>query len=168
VDARTSDNDAFAMTMPSDRELVFTRVFNAPRQRVFDAWTKPEHLVRWYGCHSSSLVVCEVDLRVGGSYCFVARMADGTEHALSGVYRDIAPPERLVFTQRFNDDPDKEALVALLFEERHGKTTMTMTALYRSAEDRQAVLDIGVARGTTETFERLAALLADQLADTRA
>jgi uncharacterized protein YndB with AHSA1/START domain len=168
VDARTSDNDAFALTMPSDRELAFTRVFNARRQRVFDAWTKPEHLVRWYGCHSSSLIVCEVDLRVGGSYCFVARMTDGTEHALSGVYRHIVPPERLVFTQRFNDDPDKEALVAILFEERNGKTTMTMTALYRSAEDRQAVLDIGVARGMTETFERLAALLADQLANTTA
>jgi uncharacterized protein YndB with AHSA1/START domain len=168
VDARTSDNDAFALTMPSDRELAFTRVFNARRQRVFDAWTKPEHLVRWYGCHSSSLIVCEVDLRVGGSYCFVARMTDGTEHALSGVYRDIVPPERLVFTQRFNDDPNKEALVALLFEERNGKTTMTMTALYRSAEDRQAVLDIGVARGMTETLDRLAALLADQLANTTA
>jgi uncharacterized protein YndB with AHSA1/START domain len=168
VDARKSDNDAFALTMPSDRELVFTRVFDAPRGRVFDAWTRPEHLVRWYGCHSSSLIVCEVDLRVGGSYCFVARMADGTEHGLSGIYRDIVPPERLVFTQRFNDDPNKEALVALLFEERNGKTTMTMTALYRSAEDRQAVLDIGVARGMTETFERLAALLADQRADTTA
>ena len=168
MDARTSDNDAFALTMPSDRELVFTRVFNAPRQRVFDAWTKPEHLVRWYGCHSSSLIVCEVDLRVGGTYCFVARMTDGTEHALSGVYRDIVSPERLVFTQSFNDDPNREALVAILFEERNGKTTMTMTALYRSAEDRQAVLDIGVARGMTETFERLAALLADQLANTTA
>jgi uncharacterized protein YndB with AHSA1/START domain len=168
VDARTGDSDAFALTMPSDRELVFTRVFDAPRRYVFDAWTKPEHLVRWYGCHRSSLIVCEVDLRVGGSYCFVARMTDGTEHALSGVYRDIAPPERLVFTQRFNDDPDKEALVALLFEERNGKTTMTMTALYRSAEDRQAVLDIGVARGMTETFERLATLLADQPANTTA
>ena len=168
MDAKTSDNDDFALTMPSDRELAFTRVFNAPRRRVFEAWTKPEHLVRWYGCHSSSLIVCEVDLRVGGNYCFVARMTDGTEHALSGVYRDIVSPERLVFTQRFNDDPNKEALVAILFEERNGKTSMTMTALYRSAEDRQAVLDIGVARGMTETFERLAALLADQLANTTA
>jgi uncharacterized protein YndB with AHSA1/START domain len=168
VDARTSDNDAFALTMPSDRELVFTRVFNAPRQRVFDSWTKPEHLVRWYGCYSSSLIVCEVDLRVGGTYCFVARMTDGTEHALSGSYRDIAPPERLVFTQRFNDDPDKEALVAIQLDERNGKTTMTMTALYRSAEDRQAVLDIGVDRGTAEALERLAAFLADQLANTTA
>jgi uncharacterized protein YndB with AHSA1/START domain len=156
VDARTRDSDAFSLATPSDRELVFTRVFNAPRQRVFDAWTKPEHLKAWYGCHTSSLVLCEVDLRAGGAYRFVARLDDGSEHAISGVYRDIAPPERLVFTHRFNDDPGKEALVALQFDERNGKTTMMMTALYRSAEDRQAVLDIGVDRGTTESFERLA------------
>lgn len=155
MDARTRDSDPFALTMPSDRELVFTRVFNAPRQRVFDAWTKPEHLVHWYGCHSSSLVACDVDLRVGGAYRFVARMTDGSEHPISGVYRDIAPPERLVFTQRFNDDPGHEALVALQLDERNGKTTLTMTALYRNAEDRKAMLDIGVERGTAEMLERL-------------
>jgi uncharacterized protein YndB with AHSA1/START domain len=155
VDARTRDS-AFALEMPSDRELVFTRVFNAPRRLVFEAWTKPEHLMSWYGCHSSSLIVCEVDLRVGGAYRFVARLADGTEHALSGVYRDIAPPARLVFTHRFNDHPNQEALVALQFDEHNARTTMTMTALYRSAEDRKAVLDFGVDRGTAESFERLA------------
>jgi uncharacterized protein YndB with AHSA1/START domain len=155
VDARTRDSDAFSPA-PSDRELAFTRVFNVSRRHVFDAWTKPEHLKAWYGCHTSSLVLCEVDLRVGGAYRFVARLDDGSEHTISGVYRDIAPPERLVFTHRFNDDPGKEALVALQFDERNGKTTMTMTALYRSAEDRQAVLDIGVDRGMAESFERLA------------
>src|SRR5688500_19379995 len=76
VDARTRDSDAFSPT-PSDRELVFTRVFNAPRRHVFDAWTKPAHLVSWYGCHRSSLVVCEVDLRLGGAYRLVVRMDDG-------------------------------------------------------------------------------------------
>ncbi len=156
MDARTRDNDAFALAMPSDRELVFTRVFNAPRRRVFDAWTKPEHLKAWYGCQRSSLVVCEVDLRTGGAYRFVARLDDGTEYTISGVYRDIAPPERLVFTHRFNDDPGKEALVALQLDERNGKTTMVMTSLYRSVEDRKAVLDIGVDRGTAESLERLA------------
>jgi len=156
VDARTRDSDAFALTTPSDRELVFTRVFNAPRQSVFDAWTKPEHLKAWYGCHRSAMLMCEVDLRVGGTYRFRSRLDDGTEYTISGIYRDIAPPERLVFTHRFNDDPGKEALVALQFDERNGKTTMTMTALYRSAEDRKAVLDIGVDRGTAESFERLA------------
>ena len=155
MDARTKDSAAFALAMPSDREIVFTRVFNAPRHRVFDAWTKPEHLLHWYGCHSSSLVVCEIDLCVGGAYRFVARMADESEHPISGVYRDIAPPERLVFTQRFNDDPSNEALVALQLDERNGKTTLTMTALYRSSEDRKAVLDIGVEKGTAEMLQRL-------------
>ncbi len=157
MDARTRDSDAISPATSSDRELAFTRVFNAPRRHVFDAWTKPEHLVSWYGCDRSSLVVCEVDLRVGGAYRFVVRMNDGGgEHAISGVYRDIAPPERLVFTHRFNDDPGKEALVAIQLDERDGKTTMVMTALYRSAEDRNAVLDIGVDKGTAESLERLA------------
>ena len=156
MDARTRDSDAFSLTTPSDRELVFARVFNAPRQRVFEAWTKPEHLKAWYGCHTSSLVRCEVDLRVGGAYRFVARLDDGSEHTVSGVYRDIAPPERLVFTQRFNDDPGREALVALQLDERNGKTTLAITALYRSVEDRNVMLDIGVDKGTAESFERLA------------
>jgi uncharacterized protein YndB with AHSA1/START domain len=155
VDARTRDS-ALVLELLSDREIVLTRVFNAPRRRVFDAWTRPEHLMRWYGCHRSSLIACDVDLRVGGAYRFVSRVDDGTEHAISGIYRDIAPPERLVFTQRFHDDPSNEALVALQFDERDAKTTMTMTALYRSAEHRKAMLDLGVDKGTAESHERLA------------
>lgn len=166
--AKTSDNGDFPLATPSDREIVFTRVFDAARQRVFDAWTKPEHLMRWFGCRRSSLVRCEVDLRVGGTYRFVARTDEGTEHTVSGVYRDIAAPERLVFTQRFNDDPGMEALVALQLEERNGRTTLTMTALYRSAEDRAAVLEIGVDKGTAEMLDRLDEHLADALAKTPA
>jgi uncharacterized protein YndB with AHSA1/START domain len=168
VAAKTSDNGAFVLTTPSDREIVFTRVFDAARQRVFDAWTKPEHLMRWFGCHHSSLIRCDVDLRVGGTYRFVARMDDGSEHTVSGIYRDIAPPERLVFTQWFDDDPGTEALVALQLDERNGRTTLMMTAIYRDAKDRNAMLDFGVARGTTEMFERLDSHLADALAKTPA
>jgi uncharacterized protein YndB with AHSA1/START domain len=168
VDARTRSNATnsagFALTMPSDREIVFTRVFDAPAQHVFDAWTKPEHLVRWYGCHNSSLIVCDVDLRIGGAFHFVARLNDGSKHPISGRYREIEPPSRLVFTERFNNDPDKEALVTLTLDEHGGKTTLTMRALYRSAEDRNAVLDIGVEKGFTEMLERLADCLATMTA----
>ncbi|MPZ37469.1 MAG: hypothetical protein GEU95_05300 [Rhizobiales bacterium] len=152
----TRNSDAFALQMPSDREIVFTRVFDAPAQRVFDAWTKPEHLVCWYGCRTSSLIVCDVDLRVGGAYHFVVRMTDGAKHPISGKYREIAPPTRLVFTERFNSDPNKEALVTLTLDEHDGKTTLTMRALYRVLEDRNAMLDIGVDKGAAETLDRLA------------
>jgi uncharacterized protein YndB with AHSA1/START domain len=170
VDARTKNNEArnnearnneprrdeFALTMPSDREIVFTRVFNAPAQRVFDAWTKPEQLVCWYGCHSSTLIACDVDLQVGGAYHFVVRMIDGAKHPIAGRYREIEPPKRLVFTERFDNDPNKEALVTLTLDEHDGQTTLTMRALYRSLEDRNALLDIGVEKGAAETLDRLA------------
>jgi uncharacterized protein YndB with AHSA1/START domain len=159
VDARTKDSGAFALAMPSDREIVFTRVFNAPRRLVFESWTKPEHVMRWYGCGSSSMTACEIDLRPGGVYRFVTRLSGGTEYTLSGVYRDIVPPARIVCTERFNDDPTKEALIAVTFEEHDGKTTMTSTALYRTEEDRNAVLEFGVEKGAAETFDRLAEYL---------
>ena len=158
MDARTRDS-AFGLEMPSDREIVFTRVFNAPRALVFEAWTKPEHVMRWYGCASATMTSCDIDLRPGGAYRFVMRLADGTECSQSGIYRDIVPPSRIVCTERFNDDPNRETLLAITFEERDGKTTMTSTALYRSAADRQAMLDIGVEKGAGESFDRLAEYL---------
>ena len=155
MDARTANSDTFALTTPSDRELVITRVFDAPRLLVFEAWTKPEHLMRWYGCSSSRLLACEIDLRPGGAYRFVMRIAGDQEHTMSGVYREIVPPARLVYTELFNDDPDKEALVTFTLAERGGRTTMTSTIRYRSAEDRDAVLKFGVEKGAAETLERL-------------
>jgi uncharacterized protein YndB with AHSA1/START domain len=165
VDARTrdsdalTDGDAFAGTMPSDREIVFTRVFNAPRQVVFDAWTKPEHLRQWYGCSKSSMIVCEIDLRPGGSYRFVLRASGLPDFTISGVYREIVSPSRIVCTERFEDDGAKEALLAITFDERDDKTVLTSRALYRSAADRQAVLDLGVDQGAAESLDRLARYL---------
>jgi uncharacterized protein YndB with AHSA1/START domain len=158
VDARTRDS-VLALELPSEREIVFTRVFNAPRRVVFDAWTKPEHVRQWYGCAASTMTSCEIDLRPGGSYRFELRLADGTEHSLSGVYREIVPPARIVCTEQMDDDPNMEALVAVTFEEDNGKTTMTSTALYRTAAARKAVLDFGVEQGASETFDRLDAYL---------
>ena len=86
-----ANSHTFKVTNQSDREIVLTRLFDAPRHLVFEAMTRPEHIKRWWGRLGDGydVPVCEVDLRVGGTYCFVARMSDGTEHALSGVYRDI-------------------------------------------------------------------------------
>jgi uncharacterized protein YndB with AHSA1/START domain len=159
VDARTENRSALTLTMPSDREIVLTRVFDAPRRLVFEAWTKPEHVARWYGCRGSTLSVCNIDLRVGGAYRFVLRAPDGKDYAISGVYRDIVPPERLVYTERLNDDPNKEALIAFTLEERDGQTTMTSIALYRTAEDRDTVLKMGVETGAAQAMDRLAEVL---------
>ena len=155
-DART-----LQVTTPTDREIVMTRVFAAPRRLVFDAWTKPELLTRWLGARDWSMVVCEIDLRVGGAYRFVWRGPDGTEMGMGGVYREIVRPERLVNTETF-DDPwyAGEALDTLALTEQGGTTTATTTVLYESRDVRDAVLKSPMDKGVAEGYDRLAELLA--------
>ena len=147
------------VTTPSDREIVLTRVFDAPRHLVFDAFSKPELLKRWFGPRGWSLVVCEVDLRVGGGFRFVLRGPDGEEMGMRGVYREIVPPERSVHMESFDDYPG-ESQVTAVFVEEGGKTTMTATVLYPSREVRDAVIQSGMEHGAAESYDRLAELLA--------
>src|ERR671926_209174 len=117
------------VTTPTDREVVMTRVFDAPRRLVFDAFTRPELLNRWFGPRGWSLAVCEVDLRVGGTFRFVLRGPGGREMGMRGVYREVVPPERSVHAESFDDYPG-ESVVTAVFTERGGKTTLTATVLY--------------------------------------
>src|SRR5688572_32894061 len=113
---------ALKVTTPSDREIAMTRAFDAPRKLVFDAWTKPELLKRWLGVFGGwSMDVCEVNLKVGGSYRFVWRGPDGTKMGMGGVYREVVPSERLVATEKF-DDPwyEGEAVDTTVFVEQGG------------------------------------------------
>jgi uncharacterized protein YndB with AHSA1/START domain len=150
------------VTTPSEREIAMTRVFDAPRNLVFDAWTKPELLKRWLGVRGGwTFAVCEVDLRVGGAYRFVWRGPDGTEMGMGGVYREIARPGRLVATEKF-DDPwyEGEALDTTVLVEKGGKTTVTTTVLYASRDVRDAVLKSPMEKGVAESYDKLAELLA--------
>jgi uncharacterized protein YndB with AHSA1/START domain len=147
------------VTLPSEREIVLTRVFDAPRHMIYDAWTKPELLKRWFGPLGWSLVVCEVDLKVGGKWRFGLRGPDGKEMGMRGVYRELVPPERDVHTESFDDFPG-ESLVTGVLLEVDGKTTMTATILYPSQEVRDAVLKSGIEHGAAETYDRLAEMLA--------
>src|SRR6266446_4395037 len=147
------------VTMPTDREIVLTRVFDASRRLVFDAFTKPELLKRWFGPRGWSLPVCEVDLRVGGGFRFVMRGPDGKEMGMRGVYREITPPERSVHMESFDDYP-VESQVTAVFVEDAGKTTLTATVLYPSRDVRDAVIKSGMEHGAAETYDRLAELLA--------
>jgi uncharacterized protein YndB with AHSA1/START domain len=148
-----------AVTPRSDREVVLTRVFDAPRRLVFEAFTKPEHVARWYGPHGSTCPVCEIDLRVGGSYRYVSRSTDGVEFGVRGTYREITPPERLVCTETFDAYPDSEAVITMTLEEHEGMTTLSAAIAYPSAAVRDAVLASGMERGAGETYDRLAELL---------
>lgn len=150
------------LTTRGDREIVMTRVFDAPRSLVFDAMTKPELLKRWLtGAPGWSMVVCEVDLRVGGAYRWAWRGPDGTEMGMGGVHREIIRPERIVCTQLFDQDwTGGEALGTVVLIEREGKTTLTNTVLYSSREARDAVLKTPMEHGMAMGYDNLAELLA--------
>lgn len=152
------------LTTPSDREVAMTRVFDAPRQLLFDAWTKPAFLKRWlYGPEEWPLVVCEIDLRVGGALRFVWRHRDGKDMGMSGIYREIAPLERIVHTEVWDEDwTGGEALVTLTLAEIAGKTTVTQTILYSSRAARDAVLKTPMDQGMAQSYDRLAGLLASK------
>jgi uncharacterized protein YndB with AHSA1/START domain len=144
-----------------EREIVGTRAFDARRELVFEAWTKPDLLKRWlYGPEEWRLAVCEIDLRVGGAVRFVWRHHDGREMGMSGVYREIAPPERVVFTEVWDEDwTGGEAVVTLVLAEHAGKTTLTQTVLYSSRAARDAVLKTPMEKGMAQSYDRLEKLL---------
>jgi uncharacterized protein YndB with AHSA1/START domain len=150
------------VTTPSDREVMISRDFDAPRALVFDAYTRPELLKRWAGGPPGwTMIECQVDLRVGGAWRWVLEGPDGQRMGLGGVYLDVLPPERLVSTEVF-DDPwyEGEATSMLVFTERAGRTTLTMTVRYASRAVRDAVLQTPMAQGVGAGFDRLAELLA--------
>lgn len=152
------------VTTPTDREIVLTRDFDAPRRLVFAALTRPELLVRWFGARGWNLIACEVDLRVGGTWRFVSRGPDGTDMGHGGVYREIVPPERLVYTEVFdNQSYPGESLITHLFAEQHGRTTLTSTVLYPSRQARDIVLRYPMRRGVAESYGRLDEVLAEML-----
>ena len=151
------------LTAPGEREIVMTRVLDAPRQLVFDAFTKPELLKQWLlGPPGWSMPLCEIDLRVGGKYRYVWRQdSDGTEMGMGGVYREIVVPERLVTTERFDEAwYPGEAVGTLVLVEQRGRTTVTQTMRYESREARDAVLKSGMEKGVAASYDRLADLLA--------
>ena len=156
---------ALVVTTPSDREILMTRVFGAPRQLVFDAFTKPDLVRRWLlGPDGWTMPVCEIDLRVGGRYRYVWRNEkSGKEMATGGVFRDVAVPARLVNTEKF-EDPwyPGEAIVTTTFEEERGRTTVRQSMRLESREIRDGILKSGMESGVERSYERLEEELAAQ------
>lgn len=150
------------VTTPTEKEIVMTRVFDAPRRLVFDALTRPELLKRWFlGPPGWSLAVCEIDLKVGGTYRYVWRGPDEAEMGLGGVYREIVAPERIVATEKFDEAwYPGEAVGTIVLVEQDGKTTLTQTVLYESQEARDAVLKTPMEQGVAAGYDRLAEFLA--------
>ena len=154
--------ETLVVTTPTDQEIVMTRVFDAPRNLVFDAMNKPELLKRWLlGPPGWTMTVCEIDLKVGGAFRHVWRQTNGTEMGMGGVYREITPPERIVRKEKFDDFPG-ESLCTLVLTEEGGKTTLALTVLYPSKEARDGALASGMKEGVAASYNRLAELLASR------
>lgn len=149
------------VTTPSEREIRMTRTFDAPRRLVWRAWTEPELCKRWFGPERYPLIVCEIDLRVGGEYRYVWRLKGGAEMTMRGVYREVAAPERLVNTERFDDAwYEGEALVTTELVEAAGRTKVVQTSLFASQKGRDMALQSpGMVGGVVESYARLDALL---------
>jgi uncharacterized protein YndB with AHSA1/START domain len=145
-----------------DREIVMTRVFNAPAHLVFDALTKPELVKRWLlGPDGWTMPVCEIDLKVGGAYRYVWQRASTSKQMGSrGVFREIVVPKRLVFTELFDEAwYHGESVITCILAEQGGKTTLTSTMQYGSQDTRDAVLKSGMEGGVAVSYDRLAAIV---------
>jgi uncharacterized protein YndB with AHSA1/START domain/effector-binding domain-containing protein len=157
------------VTTPGDRQIVLKRTFNAPRRLVFEAMTKPEFVRRWLlGPPGWSMVVCEIDLRVGGAYRYLWRHSDGSELEMHGVYREINPPERIVNTEVCNvgceprtaeAEAEAEAVGVAVFTESGTNTILTVTVTYASREARDNMIASGMEGGVAASYDRLADLV---------
>ena len=161
---------ALKITPSGDRDLVMTRDFDAPRQLVYDAHTKPELVRRWLlGPPGWSMPVCEMDVRAGGKYRWVWKKdADGSTMGMGGVYREVKAPERLVSTEKFDEAwYPGESLNTLVLVEKGGRTTLTQTMRYESREAREAVIKSGMEKGVAASYDRLEEVLAAAAQATR-
>ena len=164
--------DANAASSPSakyaEREVVITRIFDAPRELVFKAWLDPKRLRAWWGPHKFTNPVCELDARVGGKWHVVMRGPNGMDYPCGGVYREIVEPERLVFTNIATDDkgnPIIDGLTIVTFEEQNGKTKLTLKTRGTALVDYAAAYLTGMEAGWTQSLERLAEHLHAQVKD---
>ena len=166
--AATKKVGALEITTPTDRDIVMTRTFDAPRTMVWDAHTKPELVRRWLGAMPGwSMTVCDIDLRVGGRYRYAWRHEQGAEMGMGGEFREVRKPERIVHTERFDEAwYPGEALDTVVFTEKNGRTTLTMTVRYESKETRDGVFASPMAEGVATSYDRLEEVLSSSAART--
>jgi uncharacterized protein YndB with AHSA1/START domain len=165
---RTPMPNTLTVNTPSDREIVLTREFDAPRGLVFEALSKPEHVRNWWGQADSTLVQCNMDFRPGGKWRFVERDKDGQEWGFRGELREIDPPEKIVQTFEFEGLPGHISIETMRLQDLSGgRTRVTVTSLFDSVEDRDGMLQSGMEQGAGESYDRLEAYLKTLAAATR-
>jgi uncharacterized protein YndB with AHSA1/START domain len=150
-------NPELVMTLPSDLEIVFTSVLRHSPRLIYEAWTRPEHIRNWQGCEEGSIISCDVDLRPGGAWHYTMRMPDGGEHPFRGVYREVVPNRRLVYTSLYDlaSVGRPEWLTTVHFEPFHNGTRLTHAILHKTTEMRDGHLESGMDKGVADSFQRL-------------
>jgi uncharacterized protein YndB with AHSA1/START domain len=156
------------LELRGDREIVIARAFNGPARIVFEAWTRPDLVQRWWAPKSRTvgIVVADADVRVGGTYRYVFKLPKGNQFAFSGTYQEVAAPSRLVYTQFFEPTAsgvtpgDLPVVVTITFDERNGKTYMTSVSTCPSQDVRDAIIATGMEGGMRETMDQLEELIA--------
>ena len=143
------------VTLPADDQILITREFDAPKHLVFEAWTTPELVKRWWHANRGEMTVAEIDLRVGGTWRYVMVAEGGFEVAFHGEYREIVPNERIVSTEVYERMPDAEALDTLTLSEADGRTTLTILVQHRSKEHRDAHINSGMEDGLQDALDLL-------------
>ena len=164
---------------PAGREFILTRIINAPRALVWKAWTDPKHMAQWWGPHSVTNPVCQMDVRPGGAWRIIMRLPDGVDYPITGVYLEIVKPERLIRTMDCSEHPEAwhdlvkpdrqkgernpagEMLQTVTFEDQGGRTKLTIRTRFNSVAIRDAMVKMGMTEGWTQSLERLEALLAN-------
>ena len=148
------------ITTPSDREVLIEREFAAPRERVFEAFTNPELISQWWGRRSTTTVVDRMDVRPGGDWRFIERDTDGGENAFRGTYREVIPPERIVYTFEWEGMPGHVCVETVAFDDLGERTKVRNSTIFHTSEERDGMLDSGMEKGLNESYEQLDELLA--------
>ena len=150
-----------AATATADREIVLTRLFDAPRELVFDAFTDPEHVGQWWGPNGFTTTTHEMNVRPGGVWRYIMHGPDGVDYPNKIVYHEVVKPERLVYSHGGDDDEPAHFGVTVTFADQGGKTRLTMRSIFPTAAARDKVVkEYGAIEGGNQTLARLAAYLA--------
>ena len=158
---RQQAGDKAIVTTPTDREIHVERVFDAPRELVFATYTDPELIPEWWGPRGTTAVVEKMDVRTGGDWQFLSQDSNGSEIRFRGTYREVTPPERIVQTFEWDGMPGYVSVETATFEDLgDGRTKITTTSLFHTAEERDGMLQSGMEGGLNETYDRLDEVLA--------
>ena len=158
----TRNNLTTSTTGPTERKMIMTRFFDAPRELIFKAYIDPNLIRQWWGPKRLTTTVVKMDVRPGGIWRFVQRESDGNEYVFNGMYHEIVPPKRLVYTFEFEGMPGHVTVETVTFEEEHNaKTKLTSESFFQTIEDRDIMLNLRAGGGVAARMDRLAGLLKD-------